>query len=406
MVNSRLRGFTLIELLVVIAIIAILAAILFPVFAKAREKARTNSCLNNQRQIGIAIQMYVQDNEETFMPNPGNNAWSSLLKDYNEPSIYDCPTKTGRGTNTAPEYGMNPYLFGQAIGDIDAPVNALLTADLNMSNPDKTYALANPGTDFDPRHNSSLVANFVDGHVGVEVIKKGADPLATLITRGYDLFVGGKVKLNDTGKYVFSPRTDVQFDGLYGNGKDRSEWLTLPAEALANGSVIPNVKVELESMYHLPHGGETYRRWWAISIFDPGTFGNTTTYNNLGTSMPANSVRFMMNSHYTFGTRGFRMWGNGTASTSSGANVYCTDLGFGNTDDIFLAKNKYYKTTIIIAAQGKLIVGKVEDAGKTMAALVLTNDVSSLMTNDKFALYGASEYTHGGTFKNIKVTVF
>ena len=97
------RGFTLIELLVVIAIIAILAAILFPVFAKAREKARTNSCINNQRQISIALMMYVQDNEETFMPDPGNNAWSSLLKDYNEPSIYDCPTKTGKGNNTAPE---------------------------------------------------------------------------------------------------------------------------------------------------------------------------------------------------------------------------------------------------------------------------------------------------------------
>jgi len=57
-------GFTLIELLVVIAIIAILAAILFPVFAKAREKARQNSCLSNQRQINLAIMMWAQDHEE------------------------------------------------------------------------------------------------------------------------------------------------------------------------------------------------------------------------------------------------------------------------------------------------------------------------------------------------------
>jgi prepilin-type N-terminal cleavage/methylation domain-containing protein len=60
------RGFTLIELLVVIAIIAILAAILFPVFAQAREKARQTSCLSNEKQLGTAISMYVQDYDETY----------------------------------------------------------------------------------------------------------------------------------------------------------------------------------------------------------------------------------------------------------------------------------------------------------------------------------------------------
>jgi prepilin-type N-terminal cleavage/methylation domain-containing protein len=64
--TSYRRGFTLIELLVVIAIIAILAAILFPVFAKAREKARQTKCTSNQRQIALAVQMYTQDNNETL----------------------------------------------------------------------------------------------------------------------------------------------------------------------------------------------------------------------------------------------------------------------------------------------------------------------------------------------------
>ncbi|HEY3418083.1 MAG TPA: prepilin-type N-terminal cleavage/methylation domain-containing protein, partial [Armatimonadota bacterium] len=59
----RKRGFTLIELLVVIAIIAILASILFPVFAKAREKARQATCNSNVRQLSTAVQMYVQDNQ-------------------------------------------------------------------------------------------------------------------------------------------------------------------------------------------------------------------------------------------------------------------------------------------------------------------------------------------------------
>ena len=63
--NAR-KGFTLIELLVVIAIIAILAAILFPVFAQAREKARQTSCLSNLKQIGLATLQYNQDNDEMF----------------------------------------------------------------------------------------------------------------------------------------------------------------------------------------------------------------------------------------------------------------------------------------------------------------------------------------------------
>jgi len=60
------KGFTLIELLVVIAIIAILAAILFPVFAQARESARMSACLNNVKQIGLSVQMYAQDYDEKF----------------------------------------------------------------------------------------------------------------------------------------------------------------------------------------------------------------------------------------------------------------------------------------------------------------------------------------------------
>src|ERR1043166_6341526 len=71
------RGFTLIELLVVIAIIAILAAILFPVFAQARDKARAATCLSNIKQLSLGVGMYAQDYDETllFYPGSANCSW-------------------------------------------------------------------------------------------------------------------------------------------------------------------------------------------------------------------------------------------------------------------------------------------------------------------------------------------
>src|SRR5205823_5009694 len=78
-------GFTLIELLVVIAIIAILAAILFPVFAQARDKARGASCLSNMKQIGLGAVMYAQDYDETF---PGYWQWSPCAIKWHSPYLY------------------------------------------------------------------------------------------------------------------------------------------------------------------------------------------------------------------------------------------------------------------------------------------------------------------------------
>ena len=97
------RGFTLIELLVVIAIIAILAAILFPVFAKAREKARAISCLSQKKQLGTAMMMFVQDNDENYpivivdaqIDKSSEWAYSimGVLDPYiKNPNVYSCPS--------------------------------------------------------------------------------------------------------------------------------------------------------------------------------------------------------------------------------------------------------------------------------------------------------------------------
>jgi prepilin-type N-terminal cleavage/methylation domain-containing protein len=100
-------GFTLIELLVVIAIIAILAAILFPVFAQAREKARQSSCLSNFKQIGLGVMMYVQDWDETYPNNrlyqfPGGSecgqkmiTWKTATLPYvKNLEVYRCPSNS------------------------------------------------------------------------------------------------------------------------------------------------------------------------------------------------------------------------------------------------------------------------------------------------------------------------
>ena len=82
---KRKHGFTLTELLIVIAIIAILAAILFPVFAQAREKARQTSCLSNQKQIGLAVMQYIQDYDESFPleESPDYSMdWTQLVQPY------------------------------------------------------------------------------------------------------------------------------------------------------------------------------------------------------------------------------------------------------------------------------------------------------------------------------------
>ena len=93
MQKTRRRAFTLIELLVVIAIIAILAAILFPVFARAREAARQTACLSNLRQMSTAVAMYVQDYEAYPLYSSGADRWHSLTQPYvKNTGIFMCPS--------------------------------------------------------------------------------------------------------------------------------------------------------------------------------------------------------------------------------------------------------------------------------------------------------------------------
>ncbi len=213
------RGFTLIELLVVIAIIAILAAILFPVFAKAREKARQASCASNLKQLALGILMYVQDYDE-MMPREVAWDYSGLVWHWYDQvmpyvknvQLYACPSTTRSGMNVQPappggqtwwsqsipvvSYGFNlkmmrndyPYDTGNTwrtqmkLGQIPRPSEAFLIGD--ASGPDVCWRiwklawaevcgwqLADCGdinlwrSEDHARHNGGSNIAFVDGHV-------------------------------------------------------------------------------------------------------------------------------------------------------------------------------------------------------------------------------------------------
>jgi prepilin-type N-terminal cleavage/methylation domain-containing protein/prepilin-type processing-associated H-X9-DG protein len=161
--RTRQVGFTLIELLVVIAIIAILAAILFPVFAQAREQARKTSCLSNVKQIGLGNEMYVQDYDETFeiawgVPDAGTNGtWVDAIMPYvkngnvNENAgvswnrsngIFHCPSDTEGPAVVS--YTTNALLTGagnaasgfyppESLAAIDKAADVVLIAESNKA---------------------------------------------------------------------------------------------------------------------------------------------------------------------------------------------------------------------------------------------------------------------------------
>ena len=205
------RGFTLIELLVVIAIIAILAAILFPVFAQAREKARQAKCTSNLKQLGTTLMMYTQDYDGTmpcvsvtgtachwvselagamedgavWVPYSANADGSGWVKGSNGiRSIFQCPdAKTGKTeyiTNTSESYYGISYGYNNRIGLIDSTwgyptLQEMGPKEISKQDPDLVVIVdlgvcTRPSrgfyytTEFSFRHNNGLNVIFADGH--------------------------------------------------------------------------------------------------------------------------------------------------------------------------------------------------------------------------------------------------
>ena len=195
------KAFTLIELLVVIAIIAILAAILFPVFGRARENARRSSCQSNLKQIGLGVIQYTQDYDEKFPMYQGsggtNGGFFAVLQPYlKSTQIYQCPSESTATASSDPtNNGYTDYAFNLNLGwstnpSVNAGTNsrALSTAVLTQS------ALTVMALD----SSSAFGDNWTSGCVGTDCTTAGlatglSAPQRHLETQNV-LFCDGHVK--------------------------------------------------------------------------------------------------------------------------------------------------------------------------------------------------------------------
>ncbi len=168
--SKKNLGFTLIEILIVIAIIVILAAILFPVFASSREKARAASCLSNYHQVGIAIQMYAQDFDDKTPANGGS--FGGLIQDsvpyIHTSSVFVCPDDYDRdeegraGSYRVPSlYQGKPLSCGWTNPYVANDVTTASTTTLSYE-AEQDFAQAPIVPTY--RHSNGTQVLFFDGH--------------------------------------------------------------------------------------------------------------------------------------------------------------------------------------------------------------------------------------------------
>lgn len=228
-------AFTLIELLVVIAIIALLAAMIFPVFAQARAKAHAASCISNEKQIGLAVMQYAQDFDESF-PVGGfvGRGWAGQLYSYvKNAGIFTCPGDPtwSDGKKTPISYGMNMWLVETKPARIIA----------NQKAPAKTVMLFEV---------TDVTADVTDPSEFTSAIGCGGDPAGS----GWIDHNGG-VGSYDTGVMGIPPRSTVTFvrnktRGRHSNGANfllcdgHVKWFNRDQVSTGNPALLSNCPQE------------------------------------------------------------------------------------------------------------------------------------------------------------------
>lgn len=230
--NLKNNGFTLIELLVVITILALLAAILFPVFSRARENARRSSCQSNMKQLMLAVTQYTQDNDERLPPImmvvAGQHCWAQFIQPYvKSTSVFLCPSDSTK-SDTALDYPSNisnspmwgnrffmSYGMNSLFTTASHPVyNGLLTSQAQK--PASTVYLAdglsdlragNTKRDLDSAEWEELRAGFIMEPWASARVAAGSargGPLARHLEMGNVAFLDGHVKSMKIEKWYYN----------------------------------------------------------------------------------------------------------------------------------------------------------------------------------------------------------
>lgn len=245
--SGRGRGFTLIELLVVIAIIAILAAILFPVFSRARQRAFAAQCLNNVTQLAKAWVMYTDDNKGMCPPlmmivQGGNNlSWEGILRPYvKSTGVLSCPSLSWRADDGVYDAGMNPHgyntlgvninlfnycwIFPVKQSDIDKPSETVYMCDSDGMH----YCGLPPGPGASRLWSWSPV--YSDGTKPPTGAQFPARPAARHNNRVTVAFCDGHARSMDT-ETLFTKETNLEGRRVayYNAGTKAGAWVSFPS---------------------------------------------------------------------------------------------------------------------------------------------------------------------------------
>lgn len=216
---SKRKAFTLIELLVVIAIIAILAAILFPVFARARENARRASCQSNLKQIGLGVAQYIQDYDERYPLRYYSSSpyygWAYFIQPYvKSTQVLQCPSEplpglTDPNGNQYTDYAWNDSISGSTMGIHQS----------ELSNSANTLLLMEASSNYGSAQVAFIGMHYSDFHAviyqtpGSAILQARKDGLMRHLEGGNYAFCDGHVKwlkptaIPNVGAFTIDPPT-------------------------------------------------------------------------------------------------------------------------------------------------------------------------------------------------------